>query len=145
MAHGDEIRGLLRAHHPGHLGNGQDIALGNLATLNFFKGFGLEKDSGLGCRHPLGRVLRSDIDHPGSTRLVEVRKFCHFVSRISALQPDPQGDYRCRQKRRSSGEVAAWWCPPARRTRTQDLIVVERKGGARSTRAIEDQPGRRVV
>ncbi len=80
MAHGDKIRGLLRPHDPGNLGNGQDIALGNLATLNFFKGFRLEKNSGLSRRGPLGRVLGADIDHPGPTRLVEMRKFCHLVS-----------------------------------------------------------------
>ena len=80
MAHGNEIRGLLSPHNPGHLGDGQDIALGDLPTLNFFKGFWLEKDSGLSYRDPLGRVLGRDIDHPGPPRLVEVRKFCHFVS-----------------------------------------------------------------
>ena len=80
MAHGNEIRSLLGSHHAGDLRNGQDIALSNLAPLNLFKGFGLKKDCGLSCRSPFRRVLRSDIDHPRPPRLVEVRKFCHFVS-----------------------------------------------------------------
>ena len=80
MAHGDEVRGLLGSHHAGDLRHGQDIALSNLASLNLFKGFWLKKDCGLSCRSPFGRVLRTDIDHPRPPRLVEVRKFCHFVS-----------------------------------------------------------------
>ena len=80
MAHGNEVRGPLGAHHAGDLGDGQDIAFGNLPILNFFEGFRLEKDFGLRRRHPLGRVLGTDIDHSGPTRLIEVRKFCHFVS-----------------------------------------------------------------
>ena len=78
MAHGNEIRGFLGSHHAGDLRDGQDIALGNLAPLNLFKSFGLEKDCGLRRRHPLGRILGTDIDHSRPPRLVEVRKFCHF-------------------------------------------------------------------
>ena len=80
MAHGNEIRGLLGSHHAGDLRYGQDIALGNLAPLNLFEGFWLEKDCGLSRRGPLGRILGTDIDHPRPPRLVEMRKFCHFVS-----------------------------------------------------------------
>lgn len=80
MAHGNEVRGLLGSHHAGDLRNGQDIALGNLAPLNFFEGFRLEKDYGLSCSSPLGRVLGTDIDHTCPPRLVEVRKICHFAS-----------------------------------------------------------------
>ena len=86
MAHGNEVRGLLGSHHTGDLRDGQDIALGNCAPLNLFKGLGLEKDCGLSRRGPFGRVLGTDIDHPRPPRLVEVRKFCHF---ISALQLNP--------------------------------------------------------
>ena len=78
MAHGNEIRGFLGPHHAGHLGDGQDIALGNLATLNLFKGFWLEKDCGLSCRDPLGRTLGTDVDHPRPSRLVEVGELSHF-------------------------------------------------------------------
>ena len=81
MAHGNEVRGLLGSHHACDLGNGQDIALGNLSILNFFEGFRLEKDFGLRRRHPLGRVLGTDIDHSRPPRLVEVSKFCHFLAR----------------------------------------------------------------
>ena len=80
MAHGNKVRGLLGSHYAGNLRDGQDIALGNLASLNLFKGFGLEQDCGLSCGGPLGRILGADIDHPRPSRLVEVRKFCHFVS-----------------------------------------------------------------
>ena len=80
MAHGNEIRGLLGSHHAGDLRDRQHIALGNLAPLNLFKSFGLEKDCSLSCGGPLGRTLGADIDHPRPSRLVEVRKFCHFVS-----------------------------------------------------------------
>ena len=80
MAHGDEVRGLLGSHHAGDLRDGQDIALGNLALLNLFKGFRLEKDCGLSRRGPLGRILGTDIDHPRPSRLVEMGEFCHFVS-----------------------------------------------------------------
>ncbi len=78
MAHGNEIWSLLGSHHAGDLRDGQDIALGYLSLLNLFKSFRLEKDCGLSRRSPLGRVFRTDIDHPCPTRLVEVRKFCHF-------------------------------------------------------------------
>ena len=78
MAHGNEVRSLLGAHHAGDLRDGQDIAFGNLAALNLFKSFWLEKDDGLSGGDPLGRVLGTDIDHPCPPRLVEVRKFCHF-------------------------------------------------------------------
>ena len=81
MAHGNEVRGLLGSHHTGDLRNGQDIALGNLALLNLFKGFRLEKDCGLSRRGPFGRILGADIDHPRSSRLVEMRKFRHFLAR----------------------------------------------------------------
>ena len=80
MTHGNKVRGLLGSHHAGHLRNRQDIALGNFATLNFFEGFRLEKDYGLRCSSPLGRVLGTDIDHPRPSRLIEVRIFCHFAS-----------------------------------------------------------------
>ncbi len=80
MAHGDEVRGLLGSHHTGHLRNRQDIAFGNLAALNFFKSFWLEKDRGLSYGNPLGRVLGTHIDHPRPPRLVEMRKLCHFYS-----------------------------------------------------------------
>ena len=82
MAHRNEVRGLLGSHHAGDLRDGQDIALGNLAPLNLFEGFWLEKDGGLSCRGPFGRVFRADVDHTRPPRLVEVRKFCHFVSRL---------------------------------------------------------------
>ena len=80
MTHGNEVRSLLGSHHASDLRNGQDIALGNLASLNLFKSFGLEKDYGLSCGGPFGRILGTDIDHPRPPRLVEVRKFCHFAS-----------------------------------------------------------------
>ena len=80
MAHGNKIRSLLGSHHTGDLRDGQDIAFDNLASLNLFKSFWLEKDYGLRCGSPLGRVLGTDIDHPRPPRLVKVRKFCHFVS-----------------------------------------------------------------
>ncbi len=80
MAHGNKVRGLLGSHHSGDLRNGQDIALRNLAALNLFKSFRLEKDYSLCCRNPLGRVLGTDIDHPRPPRLVEVCKICHFAS-----------------------------------------------------------------
>ena len=80
MAHGDEVRGLLGSHHAGNLRDGHDIALGNLAPLNFFEGFRLEKDRGLSCGSTLGRAFGTDIDHARPPRFVEVRKFCHFVS-----------------------------------------------------------------
>ncbi len=80
MAHGNEVRGPLRPHYTGDLRDGQDIALGNLPVLNFFKGFRLEKDFALRRRHTLGRVLGTDIDHARPPRLVEVREFCHIVS-----------------------------------------------------------------
>ena len=57
MAHGNEVRGLLGSHHAGDLRDGQDIALGNLAPLNFFKGFRLEKDYSLSRRSPFGRAF----------------------------------------------------------------------------------------
>ena len=79
MAHGNEVRSLLGSHHAGNLRNGQDIALGNLTSLYLFKGFWLEKDCGLSRRGPFGRVLGADIDHSRPPRLVEVRKFCHFL------------------------------------------------------------------
>ena len=85
MAHGNKIRGPLGSHHAGDLGDRQDIALGDLASLNFFKGFWLEKDCGLSRRSPLGRVLGADIDHSRPPRLVEMRKFCHFVKGFSRL------------------------------------------------------------
>jgi len=78
MAHGNEVRGLLGPHHAGNLRDGQDIALGNLASLNLFKSFGLEKDCGLSRRGPFGRTLGADIDHPRPPRLVEVRELGHF-------------------------------------------------------------------
>ena len=78
MAHGNEIRGLLGSHHAGDLRDGQNIALGNLAPLNLFEGFGLEKDCGLSRRGPLGRILGTDIDHPRPSRLVEVGELSHF-------------------------------------------------------------------
>ncbi len=80
MAHGNEVRSLLGSHHTGNLRDGQDIAFGNLATLNLIKSFWLEKDYGLSRRGPLGRVLDTDINHPRPPRLVKVCKFCHFVS-----------------------------------------------------------------
>ena len=80
MAHGNEVRSLLGSHHTCDLGNGQDIALGNLASLNLFKSFGLKKNCGLCRSGSLGRVLGTEIDHPRPPRLVEVRKFCHFAS-----------------------------------------------------------------
>ena len=80
MAHGNEVWGLLGAHHASNLCDGQDIALGNLAPLNLFKGFGLEKDCGLSRRGPFGRAFSADVDHVCPPRLVEVRKFCHFVN-----------------------------------------------------------------
>ena len=80
MTHGNEVRGLLGPHHAGDLRDGQDIALGNLAPLNFFEGFRLEKDCGLSCRGPFGRAFGTDIDHARPPRLVEVRKFCHFLA-----------------------------------------------------------------
>ncbi len=80
MAHGNKVRRLLGSHHPGDLRDGQDVALGNLAPLNLFKGFGLEKDGGLSRRGPFGRVFSANVDHARPPRLVEVRKFCHFPS-----------------------------------------------------------------
>ncbi len=80
MAHGNEIRSLLGPHHTSHLCDGQDITLGDLAPLNLFKSFWLKKDCGLSGRSPFGRVFGTDIDHPRPPRLVEVRKFCHFLS-----------------------------------------------------------------
>ena len=80
MAHGNQVWGLLGSHDAGNLRNGQDIALGNFAALNFFEGFRLEKDFGLSCGSPLGRALGTDINHMGPPRLIEVRKFCHFVN-----------------------------------------------------------------
>ena len=88
MAHGNEIRGLLGSHHTGHLRDGQNIALGNLAPLNLFKSFWLEKDCGLSGRSPFGRVLGADIDHPRPSRLVEVRKFCHYTKGFRRLQEE---------------------------------------------------------
>lgn len=80
MAHGNEVRGLLSSHHAGDLRDGQDIAFGNLASLNLFKSFWLEKDYGLSRRGTLGRVLGTNIDHARPPRLVEVCKICHFSS-----------------------------------------------------------------
>ena len=80
MAHRNEIRRLLGSHHAGDLRDRQDIALGDLTPLNFFKRFWLEKDSSLSCCSPFGQVLSTDIDHPRSSRLIEVRKFCHFMN-----------------------------------------------------------------
>ncbi len=88
MAHGNEVRGLLRPHYAGNLRDGQNIALGNLAPFNFFKGFWLEKDYGLSRRSPFGRVLGADIDHPRPTRLVEVRELSHFPRLISRLKEE---------------------------------------------------------
>ena len=80
MAHRNKVRGLLGSHYAGDLRDRQDIALGNLASSNLFKGFVVDKDCGLSRRSPLGRMFRTDIDHAGPPRLVEVRKFCHFIS-----------------------------------------------------------------
>ena len=80
MAHGNEVWSLLRPHYAGNLRDGQDITLGNLASLNLFKSFGLEKDCDLSRRSPLGRAFGTDIDHPRPSRLVKVRKFCHFAN-----------------------------------------------------------------
>ena len=78
MAHGNEIRGLLGTHHSRHLGDGQDVPLGNLTALNFFQGFRPEIDFGLRSRDPLGLSLPTDIDHPRAAGLVEVCKLSHF-------------------------------------------------------------------
>ena len=85
MAHGNEVRGVLRPHYAGDLRDGQDVALGNLAPLNLFEGFRLEKDCGLSGRGPLGRAFGTDIDHPRPSRLVEVRKFRHYTKGFSLL------------------------------------------------------------
>ena len=113
MAHGNEVRGLLGSHHAGDLRDGQDIALGNLASLNFFEGFRLEKDCGLSRRGPFGRILGADIDHPRPSRLVEVRKFCHFLARTIheylLRRPilSPGGAFLVRPPRRTAGTPAS--------------------------------------
>ena len=78
MAHGNKIRGFLGAHDPSYLGDGQDIALGDLTALNFFKGFWLEKDLGLGRCNPRGQAFGTNIDHPGSSCFVQVGEVSHF-------------------------------------------------------------------
>lgn len=78
MAHGDQIRRFLRTHHPGYLRDSQDIALGNLPSLNLFKGFRQKENSGLRSRSPFGCILGRDIDHPSSSRLVEMGEFRHY-------------------------------------------------------------------
>ena len=85
MAHGDQIRGLLRPHHPGHLGDGQHIPLGNRPLPELFEGLGLKEYRGLRRRETLGGGLRPDIDHPCPPRLVEMRKLGHSLRQISWL------------------------------------------------------------
>ena len=105
MAHGDQIRRFLRTHDPGYLRDGQDIALGNLTLLNLFKGFWKKKNSGLCSRSPFGCMLGRNIDHPSSSRLVEMGEFCHFVKLNQCVASIMQLDYRSRRKGRSSSEA----------------------------------------
>ena len=79
MAHGNEVRRLLGSHHTGDLGDSQHVTLRDLSSLNLFKGFRKKENSGLRSGETLRRVLGTDVDHPSSTRLVEMRKFFHFV------------------------------------------------------------------
>jgi len=78
MTHGDKVRGLFCPHDPGHLSDRQDVTFCNFAAPDLFESFRLEKNLRLRRCNPLGRILRADIDHPGATRFVEVRKLCHF-------------------------------------------------------------------
>jgi hypothetical protein len=60
------------------LSDSQDIALGDLAALNFFEGFRPKIDFRLCSRDPVSLSLPSDIDHPSTAGLVEVRELSHF-------------------------------------------------------------------
>ena len=81
VAHRDEVRRTLGGHHRGDVGNGQHVALGDLAGADARQRRRLQAQDAAGDRHALRLGLGRHVDHARAAGVGEVGQVIRFSQR----------------------------------------------------------------